>query len=375
MAMRWVSGVFAACVVVLLGAAPALADIKAFNAAVKAGNYKQAAAEARSVWATWDRQDRDTAVMAREFGFVSYVAGDYAAARDYGLFLKDHGASLPTPDDLLATSAVLLAAADFRLGANTSTRTELFNALKKREAAPGLDLQTALSAEALYMSDWGKGDWNKAWESAKLARTLLERGGSQLAPRALRARSSLVTAGFIKGRQTQDYAEIVDAHDAVIDAIDVATNAADRAELIKLKFHLNAWAYSVQSYFDASQQTGSNIPRQVRDRELKKPATALFPETTPEEIACKMEINTGQVRYPDSQLFQGMVGTVILKLDVDHEGRISKPEVLASVPEAGFADPLMKSIHSASFKRARTAKPGCVMGTRSLVVPVVFRIG
>ena len=34
---------------------PAFADIKAFNAAVKAGDYKTAAAEAEATWKTWDK--------------------------------------------------------------------------------------------------------------------------------------------------------------------------------------------------------------------------------------------------------------------------------------------------------------------------------
>ena len=375
MPMRWISVFFATFAVLLLGAAPALADIKAFNAAVKAGNYKQAAIEARSVWATWDRQDRDTAIMAREFGFASYVAGDYAAARDYGLFLKEHGATLPTPDDLPATSAVLLAAANFRLETNPATRAALFDALKKRQTAPGLDLQTALSAEALYTSDRARGDWNNAWDAARLAHDLLARGGPALATRSLRARASYATAGFIKGRQREDYSEIADAHDAVVDALDIATNAADRAELIGLKFNLQAWAYSVQTYFDVSQQTGSNIPRQVRDRKLKEPAAALFPESTPEEMRCESEFDKGQLRYPSSELYKGLIGTVIVKMDVDHEGKISNPEVLAAVPDAGFADAILKSITTARYKRARSAKPGCLMQSQSHGMSVVFRIG
>lgn len=371
----WIRRVLAACAMVLLVAAPASADIKAFNAAVKAGNYQQAAAEAKTVWATWDRQDRDTAIMAREFGFVSYVAGDYAAARDYGLFLKDHGATLSTPDDLPATSAVLLAAANFRLDTNATTRAALFDALKKRQAAPGLDLQTALSAEALYMSDRTRGDWNNAWEAARLAHDLLGRGGQPLLSRSLRARASYVTSGFIKGRQRQDYIEIADAHDAVVDALDKTTNAADRAELIRLKFSLQAWAYSVQNYFEVSQQTGSNIPRQVRDRDLKEPAAALFPESTPEAMLCKREFDKGSLRYPASELYKGLIGTVIVKLDIDREGRISNPEVLAAAPDAGFADAILKTIHTARFKKARDAKPGCIMETKSYPMSVVFSIG
>ena len=98
----------------ILAAAPAFADIKAYNAAVKAGDYKAAAAEAKSVWATFDKTSPDTAGVAREFGFSSYVAGDYAAAHDFGQFLKDNGSTLPTPDDQPTVSAVLLAAAKGR---------------------------------------------------------------------------------------------------------------------------------------------------------------------------------------------------------------------------------------------------------------------
>ena len=51
-------------------ASPAVADIKAFNAAVKAGDYKTAAAEAKSTWAAFDKTSPDTASVAREFGFA-----------------------------------------------------------------------------------------------------------------------------------------------------------------------------------------------------------------------------------------------------------------------------------------------------------------
>src|SRR6185503_11214122 len=89
---------FAIAASLALFAFPAFADMKAFNAAVKAGDYKTAAAEAKATWPTWNKSDPDTATVAREFGFVSYVAGDFAAAREYGAFLKEQGATLSKPD-------------------------------------------------------------------------------------------------------------------------------------------------------------------------------------------------------------------------------------------------------------------------------------
>lgn len=62
-------------------------------------------------------------------------------------------------------------------------------------------------------------------------------------------------------------------------------------------------------------------------------------------------------------------------MDVDHEGRISNPEVLAAVPDAGFADAILKSIHTARFTRASGATSGCRMESKSHLMTVVFSIG
>jgi hypothetical protein len=93
--------------------APAFADVKAYNAAVKAGDYKTAAAEAETIWQTWDKQSPDTALMAREFGFAALVSGRNDLAQTFGAFLVQQGKLLHTPDDQPATSAVLKAVADF----------------------------------------------------------------------------------------------------------------------------------------------------------------------------------------------------------------------------------------------------------------------
>ena len=59
----------AAFALALLAAAPATADIKAFNAKVLARDYKGAAAEAAATWPTLDKSCKDIAIIANEFGF------------------------------------------------------------------------------------------------------------------------------------------------------------------------------------------------------------------------------------------------------------------------------------------------------------------
>jgi hypothetical protein len=363
---------FVGIVCVGLVAIPAFADIKAFNAAIKAGDYKAAATEAKSTWASWDKSDPDTATVAREFGFAAYVAGDYATAREFGQFLKDNGSVLPTPDDQPVLSAVLLTAAEFRL--DSGKRQPLVDALKSREAIAGLDMQSALAAEALYHGDWASGKWGAADDSAALADRLLSRGGTQLIVRALEARATAAVAGFMSGRNKQDYARIVTAHNDVVDALDKTLDPRQRKSLIPLKFRLEAWASSVASYFSATQQTGSLISKNVRPLELKSTERPLFDEAFTGPDSCEGDMNIGSLRYPLAAEFRGMVGTVIMRYDSDAQGRITKHEILAAVPVAQFAAEVDKAADSFQLKRAPTDKPGCTLANASRIVRLLFYI-
>jgi hypothetical protein len=365
----------------ILGAAcllstSAFADIKAFNAAVKAGDHKTASAEAKEIWKTWDKSKADTALMAREFGFTSYMAGDYAAARDFGQFLKDQGADLSTPDDQPATSGVLLAAANFRLDANDGIRGTLHAALKKREAVAGIDYMSVLAAEALYKADRASGAWGSTAETAGLAWRLLERAGEQTALRTLDARATAATAGFMSGPDKADYENIADAHDAVIAKIDAALDPRTRLTFAPLKYQLQAWVYSVEEYFRASQQTGSNIPVRLRARQLAKPAAAIFPDSALTGDQCKNvePVSWPDLDYPQAAAFSGMVGTVVVKLDLDATGRPVKWETLAAVPARNFAKTVEDAMPSLQFQRTMKDASNCNLARTSYVFSVHFRM-
>lgn len=372
--MRRSRSLAAFCLAAALGASgAALADIKGFNAAVKAGDYRTAAAEAKTAWPAWDKADPDTAIVAREFGFASYVAGDYAAAREYGLFLRDNGKSLTTPDDQPASSAVLLAAADFRLGPSDATRGALVNALKAREAKPGIDNLSVLAAEALYKHDWSKSEWAKASESAQLAWRLLDRAGAQLALRALDARATHATAGFFSGPDKQDYDNVVDAHDAVVDAINAESNPQKRMAFAPLKYQLEAWSLSMIRYFHSGQQTGTNIPIRVKERDLKKPEYALFPGAGLTGDQCTaVRGDFDHLEYPQAAMYLNMVGTVVMKIDLDSSGRVIKGEVLAAAPSGRFTEEVEKALPRVVFQRGEGSKPGCDLARTDFVFRIMF---
>lgn len=357
-------------------AGDAFADISAFNAAVKAGNYKAAAAEAKGVWASWNPSDPDTATVAREFGFASYVSGDYGAARDYGYFLKDKGATLAKPDDQPATSRVLLAAASFRLAANDATRAELSEALKAREAAPGLDSMSMLASEALYKADWAAGRWRDAGASGMMAYRILSRGGDSLAARAFEARTTAGAGDFLGQRDKTDYDTMIDTHDAIIDAIDTAADPKRRQALVNLSFTAKAWAQSIFAFFDSVQQTGSSIPVRVKYREMKRPQKPFFDSGDGAAAEwCELEVNARAIDYPSSPLFNGMVGTVIVRLDLDENGRVSNAQTLAAVPAKHFSEAVMDAAPNFRFVRASKAAPGCSVARKDYVFTISFLMG
>ena len=371
-ARRWIGSLIIAISAASLATA-AFADIPAFNAAVKAGDYKKAAAEAKAIWSTWDKADRDTAVLAREFGFASYVSGDYAAAQMFGQFLKDNGATLATPDDQPATSRVLLAAASFRLKSEDATRKDLLDALKAREAAAGVDNVSVLAAEALYKADWAAGAWDKASESSGLAWRLLGRAGPGLSYRALDARAAFATSGFLSGPDKADYDNIADAHDAVVAEINAALNPQKRLSFAPMKYQLEAWAMSVGSYFHSGQQTGTNIPINVKQRELAKLDQPMFPESVLTGDQCqKADLQWPIARYPTGALYRNMVGSVIMKMDTDEAGRVTKWEVLAAVPARHFSKAVEDSVPNIYWKRTSADKPDCSLKATSRVAYFMF---
>ena len=367
-----------ACAIALVAvsAGAALADISAFNAAVKAGDFKTASVEAKGVWATWNPSDPDTATVAREFGFASYVAGDFAAARDYGQFLRDKGGTLAKPDDQPATSRVLHTAANFRLAATDATRKDLSDALQAREAAPGVDSISLLAAEALYKADWAAGRWDEVNASGMSAYRIISRGGDAVSVRALEAQTTAAAGAFLSRRDKDDYDTMVDAHDAIIEAVDTATDPKRRAALVTLSFTARAWAHSILSALNTSSQTGSLIPIKAKYREMRYPERGYFDSdgSSSPGNACDIEVNTNAFTYPRSALYKGMVGTVLMRFDLDEEGRVVDAETLAAVPARQFSAAVMDAVPKIRFTRISGSSSNCTIARKNYIFTLMFGI-
>jgi TonB family protein len=362
----------------------AFADLKAFNAAVRAGDYKQAAAEAEATWKAWDTADPQTALLAREFGFAALVSGRYDLARQFGEFLVQKGATLPTPDDQPAVSAVLFRVADFKLKSRDEERQALREALNSRNAAAGVDMTSVLSWEALYVGDWNAGDWTNAQADSAAAAEFMKRQ-SALLPRRRDAEIVKAAASFLHGRsritkgRNDYYDAMADVHDAIVADINAATTPGARDPLFEAKWKAEAWTLAISSYLESFYtQVGSNISTALEPRPIQQPRFAQHPDDAAagQQPLCEGKFEGRKLVYPPSRAYQGLVGAVIARLETDASGKVTNTEVLAAVPLKTFSDQVVRTMSTWTYKPAKGVNTSsCRLNSRNRIFRVTFHMG
>jgi hypothetical protein len=359
-------------------ALPAFADIKAFNAAVKAGDYKTAAAEADVIWKTWDIKDPQTAAVAREFGFAALVSGRNDLAKQFGQFLVEKGAALSQPDDLPLTSAILYRAAEFKLSSEgEAQRSALREALLARNSAPGVELTSVLAWQALYISDWNKADWPTAAKDAAAAAEFFKRYPASLLYRQREAEVYSGAADFLANRIRQTkgrneyYDRMANLHDTIVEDINKAAPAA-RSALWVSKWRAEAWTYALAAFLQSNyEQTGSLISTKLEVRELRQPDIPQHDDNSTIPI-CNGEFEGRKLRYPENRAFQGLVGAVIARMETDEKGKVLDVEILSAVPTDGFAKGVADTLRTWSYKKKGGG--ACRLDSRNHLYKVSFFI-
>lgn len=360
-------------------AAPAMADIRSFNAAMKAKDYKAAAAAAASTWPGLDKSRKDLAVIAREFGFAAYLSGDFAAAKTYGEAASAASRRAAEEPVLVIGSDLLWRVAEHQISPNGDTRGRLFTLLEARAAHPGMDLVAYISASAVTAYDFDKGFWRSAAASAAL--------GDQLTadePGYLETNFQFEIVGAAANYMI---APNMKAHDAfrvlqerVLSAIAAAPADGSVADLEKLYHETNAWITTTHEHLDAIHKLRDDAKRdEERRRFFEGPgykAAMWRIRPPPPEGVCPVVLSkdTYKPTYPRSLNFRGMIGTIILKMDVDANGKGFNPRVAAAVPAKEFAEAAMSAAPKMTFDALPGAPPGCTMAQKDKVITVSFRV-
>ena len=67
-----------------------------------------------------------------------------------------------------------------------------------------------------------------------------------------------------------------------------------------------------------------------------------------------------------------MVGTIILKLDVDEAGRAYNPRLVAAVPLKHFGDAALKGANKIRYAKRDGSPPGCTLAQKDKILTIQF---
>ncbi len=358
-------------------AASAAADIKSFNAAMGKRDYKAAAAEAASAWPGLDKSRKDLAVIAREFGFAAYLSGDFVGAKTYGEAASAASRTAGEEPALQIGSDLLWRLAEHRIKPNGDTRRALFTLLQSRVAHPGIDLITYLSADAVAAYDFDKGFWRDAVASAGLGdRLTVDWPGYQ----DTNFRFALIGAAatYMAERDTDAYRNMGQLQRRILTAIGAAPAGSDISQIEEVYYEAMAWTNTLSTHLH-------NL-RKLRDKdEIAEEWAAYY--KSPEYLAAASRItpalpegacvvspmeNTDLPDYPATAEYAGMVGTIILKLDVDEAGRAYNPRLVAAVPLKHFGDAALKGANKIRYAKRDGSPPGCTLAQKDKILTIQF---
>ena len=358
-------------------AAPTHADIRAFNAAVQSGDYRAAAAEADTTWATLDRTSADTAAIAREFAWVSMLAGNPSSALVYTRFLVEQGPSLPTPDPTPAISRVLHDWASLATASSVTSRARLMDALRVRAIVPGRDLISARAAHALAAEAWSASDWPQTEAAAILAVRFFDELGAAQSPARYHARRLQALSNFMRTKSVDAYAALYDMAGELHDLIAVTPDAAARERLSTEYHEAVAWGDAVYGAISASRRP---LPARRFSTSAVHPSMAelLFP--APGDAAlprCRLTLARGAENpgFPFVSRFKDFSGEVIVALDVQPNGGFSNARILATAPAPDFAEATLDVVRSWRWRIDGAVQPPACRMPQVQIMTFEFALG
>jgi len=334
---------------------PAHADIKAFNAAVTAGDFKAASAAAAETWPALDKAAPDIAVTAREFAWVSMLAGDPARAQAYTGFLVARASALGPGDPSQVTWRVLDAWAAFAVRPARETRKALADALAARAAIPGKDLISLRAAQALFKDEWDGGRWSEAAAAGDLGAHIAKDFGQAYLDVAYHLEMGSIAATFADRVAADPALRMKElAKRAYVDALST-TSEKLKERLTIAFFTIDAWAEVTNLVLVQDGKKG--IPPDKPDTTISSRLTPAPGDPALPECQIVRAASTKQPKYPTGLSFRGWPGFATYRLKVAQDGRFTEIKLMGAAPNSDFASATDKVINDWRWQFAGTARP------------------
>ncbi|MEL6692068.1 MAG: energy transducer TonB [Pseudomonadota bacterium] len=274
-------------------------------------------------------------------------------------------------------SGVLTAQKTFTEAPSDAARADLLAALTAYSGPPAVESVNAYMA--LISSDSAAGDTENIRESALAAATHFE-PVKEIIPQQYAETKFVAAVAYFNDDPTPEamleMAHVEGFAAAYRDSLGEQPDWADR-----LKWKSAAWGMAMGAYFDSARK------RSPSDDEIDA-ILASYPvpqsETSDgdaDEIRLPQcsgrMIQRPKMRYPSGKAMRGKYGAVILGFELDPDGRVLNPEILASIPIEEFDERSLQTVGKWRFKPDDPDKVGvsCRVERSNVVQPLIFQIG
>ncbi|HVY88335.1 MAG TPA: hypothetical protein VG942_05665 [Hyphomonadaceae bacterium] len=355
----------------VLGAGPAAADIAAFNAAVKAGDYKAAAAAAADTWPTLKQSDPQIAIVAREFAWATMLAGDPKSAKTYAGFLIQPPQELGPRDPTPAVSKVLNAWIDYAIKPTKEARAALIGALIARAGTPGRDLISVRAAQALVSDNLADGRWQEAAEAASTGMSIVSGFGGDMSDTGLAFELDSLSASFVANPAVPAAMQLRQLTDRVLDAALAAKDPDLHDRLTRIFYSAKAWAEVSTSQLTQNRKT-------IEPYQSRNPGDKLTPAPGDASLpACEISRAPGgrTPAFPAAGKFSGWPGFATYRLKVAPDGRFTDAQVIGIAPHEEFGATAGKALEDWRWTFKTAVRPPSCRMPEYYYIDLEFQVG
>ena len=272
-------------------------------------------------------------------------------------------------------SRVVAAQKSFADGHSDATRAGLLGALDDYAGPP--TVETVNAYMGLVSSDSASGDAAKMRESALAAAAHFEPVKDIIPQQFAEARYVAAVAYFNDDPEPDAMLEMAHVEGFTKAYRDSLGERPDWA--INLRWKADAWGMAMEAYFESARKKPpykAEINAILATYPIPKGTTDTASDDLLPQCSGRM-IQRPKMRYPSGKAMRGMYGAVILGFELDPEGRVVNPEILASIPIEEFDAKSLQTIGKWRFKPDDPDQVGisCRLERSNVVQPLIFQIG
>jgi len=339
-------------------AAPAQADMREFNAAINAGDYKTASRVAAQTWPQLNKAEPDIAVIAREFAWASMLADEPTRAQSYTSFLIGRSSSLRPDDPSVVTWRVLDAWAAFAVRPTRDTRKTLADSLQMRAAIVGKDLISLRAAQALFRDQWNAGLWREAASVAESGAHIARDFGRDYADVVYQLELGRLAASFVDRASGEAALYLADLARQTYTEAMASTDDAVKQRFVSVFFAADAWAEAANMRLAQQGKKAAAVEKigaANRARLTPAPGDPALPEC---QIA-RAPTNK-QLDFPANRRFEGWPGFATYRLKLEQGGRFSEIRLMGAAPHSDLAATVGKALEQWRWQYAGPLQaPNC----------------